>query len=113
MTAEQIAIVAGGAVGGIVYPLVGYFKAKRADETKKQKVSFDVNKILQPVFYGALVGVAGIYLGPEVIGIPSPDSFTTAVPIGMSGAVIIEKLLKAESENLKNVATKVKTTIKN
>ena len=112
MVADPAIIVGGGAIGGIIYPLLGYFKAKRTDKSIKNKVAFDVNKFLQPVFYGTVTGAAGVILGPSVTGIPSPETFTQAIPAGIMGAVVIEKLLKAEKEDLAKVAEKVASKVK-
>ena len=102
MSAEQATLVVAGAVGGMIYPVLGYFKAKKTEDN----VSFDFNQFLKPVFYGAVIGVIGVFLSP-MMGMGEIVDLNSAVSAGMAGAVIIEKLLKAEQGDIKSIMDKV------
>jgi len=103
MSLGQAALVVAGAIGGAIYPLIGYYNAKRIEKD----ISFDLSRFITPVVYGAITGVIGVFLSP-MLGLGEIVDFNSAVSVGMGGAVLIEKLLNSEKGDLSALVDKIK-----
>lgn len=81
MVLDNLTLVAASAVGGAVYAISGYIKARQTEGE-----SFELEKALKPVFYGAVIGIAGLLLAPQEIG-----NVGAAFAAGFGGSVLLEK----------------------
>ena len=76
--------IVAGAVGGMLYALTGYFKARQ-----RNGEDFDVNKFLKTLVLGAVLGAVNYYFGLGWVG----DDIAM---LALSGEVaVIEQVLKA------------------